>query len=362
MKRSSKSVDYTIYCFCLFVLLFTFSPESMAQNTTRQARPRPSTTETESVSNLTDRAKIKNEMESRKPSHIVWERLIYRIVDLTKESNNAALYYPVQPQSGRQNLFTLVFKLLADNKITAYRHLDTGEMFSENQKINFEESLKSPMQVLYSKQGERFVVDDRDIPGMEVTQYMVKEGYYFDQATGTFQTRVLALCPILVREDFYMGGVGREPLFWLKYDDIRPYLSREMMMTSDYNNALTYTIDDYFRKTMYTGEIFKTINMMDKTLAEQVGDENPDALKQAQDSIEAQLTVFQKNLWIYNDSIHTASVKAQEKKVEEKSKTTSGRSSTSSSSQKSAKEKTQKEPKSQPASKSDAAPVRSVRR
>ena len=360
MKRSSTLVNYTVYCLGLFFLFFAFAQESMAQNTTERTRQRPSTADSESVLNLTERARIKNEVEVVKPSHIVWERMLYRIVDLTKETNNAALYYPIQPQNGRQNLFTLIFKLLADNKITAYNYFE-DEVFEDNQKLIFEELLKR-LQLLYTKQGERFIVDERDIPGMEVTQYMIKEGYYFDQATGMFQTNVLAICPILVREDYYGGSnPERETLFWLKYDDLRPYLSREMIMTSDYNNTLAYTIDDYFRKKMYTGEIVKTVNMMGKTLAQQAGND-PDVMKQAQDSIEAQLHAFRKNLWVQTDSISPTSGKGQDKKVAEKTKTTSSGRSPAPRSSSANTEKVQKEPKAQSAPKSDAAPARSVRR
>jgi gliding motility associated protien GldN len=341
----------------LFILLFVFIQEGVAQDTPRRTRQRPSTAaaaDTSTVFNLTERARIKNEVESKKPSHIVWERIIYRIIDLTKEDgSNAALYYPVQPQNGRQNLFTLLLKLLLDNKITAYNYLD-WEVFDDSQKKNIEDLL-TKLQLLYTKQGDRFVVDERDIPSSEITQYIVKEGYYFDQATGMFQTHVLALSPIQVGTDYYSGNISREPLFWVQYDEIRPYLSREMIMTSNYNNALTYTIDDYFRKTMYAGEIIKTVNMMGKSLAQEVGNE-PEALKQAQDSIENQLKAFDKNLWAYNDSIRTAGEKTQTSKAE-KTKTTSARSSGG------AKEKVQKEPKaSTPAPKSESAPVRSVRR
>ncbi|MDR0541729.1 MAG: gliding motility protein GldN [Dysgonamonadaceae bacterium] len=344
----------TVYYVSLFVVLFAFVQESIAQDATRRTRQRPSAADSSSVFNLTERARIKNETESKKPSHIVWERLIYRTIDLTKEANNAALYYPMRPQSGRQNLFTLIFKLLADGKITAYNYMDGGEVFEDSQKLNVEELLKK-LQLLYTKQGNRFIVDERDIPSMEVTQYMIKEGYYFDQATGMFQTNVLAICPILVREDYYAGGLSRETLFWLKYDDIRPYLSREMIMTSNYNNALTYTIDDYFRKTMYTGEIVKTVNMLGKSLAQEVGDD-PNALKHARDSIEAQLKAFDENLWVYNDSVRSTVGKVADKKVE-KTKTTTVRSSGATG------EKAQKEPKAKSSPpKSENAPVRSVRR
>jgi hypothetical protein len=130
-----------------------------------------------------------------------------------------------------------------------------------------------------------------------------------------------------------------------------------MIMTSNYNNTLTYTIDDYFTKNMYTGDIVKTVNMMGKSLAEEVGSE-PEALKHAQDSIESQLKLFDQKLWVYNDSVRLAAEKATEKKTTTKKEktTTSGRSSSS-------KEKKEKEPKSQSSSKQEnAAPVKSVRR
>jgi gliding motility associated protien GldN len=283
------------------ILLLAFSLPIMAQDPPqRRTRQRPSAAKDSSaVSTMTERAKIKNETQSQQPAHITWERIIYRQIDLKKEEINAALYYPVTPQDGRKNLFTLLFQWIADGKITPYAYSET-ESFTDDHKADFEEILKR-MQLLYTKEGERFVVDERDIPSLEITIYMIKEAYAFDQATGTLKNNVLAISPIQVQEDFYDGGTQREPLFWVKYEDIRPYLSREMIMTSNYNNTMTYTLDDYFRRNMYVGEILKTVNMMGEGLAQQVGND-PEVLKHARDSIETQLKTFDKELWIYNDS------------------------------------------------------------
>ncbi|GHT75020.1 hypothetical protein AGMMS50262_09200 [Bacteroidia bacterium] len=353
---------YRLYFFSLLAVIFAFAQEISAQDQPprpRTTRQRPAeNTETNAVSNLTETAKIKNEIESQKPSHVVWERLIYRTIDLTKD-NNAALYYPVKPQGNRQNLFTLIFKLLADGKITAYDYGDANEVFDEGHIKNFEEVLKT-IQVLYTKQGEQFKVDERDIPSAEVTQYMIKEGYLFDQATGTFKNQVIAICPILLREDFYYGNSTKETLFWLKYDDIRPYLSREMMMTSNYNNALTYTIDDYFRKNMYTGEIVKTVNMMGKSLAQEVGNDTL-ALKHAQDSIESQLKMFNQKLWVYNDTTVLVPEKSKETKPAKEGRTVARGKSNSASSEK-ASTSTEKKTKEKQPKAEKATPARSVRR
>jgi gliding motility associated protien GldN len=349
-----------IYFISLIFLLFVSTQEVFSQEQTppqRRTRQRPSEVTTDNTPALTERAKIKNEEESKSPAHIVWLREIYRDIDLQKE-NNTALYYPTQPIGNRVNLFTLIFKLIADGKITAYNYMDGREIFTEEQKVNFEDILKK-YQILYTKQGTddnaKYVVDDSDIPGSEVLIYMIKEGWYFDAATGAFKSQVIALCPLLVREDYYYGGTTKSPLFWVPYETLRPYLSRELIMTSNYNNALTYTMDDYFTKKMYSGEIVKTTNLMNLPLAQQVGNDST-ALKLAQDSIESQLQAFNKNLWVYSDTIPSAETEKDVKAAKEPKQKTSGRGSTVKK-EKVAKPKAPKAEKS-----SSSSSTRSVRR
>lgn len=256
------------------------------------------------------------------------------------------------------NLFTLIFKLLMDNKIPAYNYVDGREVFTEEEKIDFENIL-TKYQIMYTKEGNNFVIQDSDIPSSEVTTYMIKEGYYFDAATGTFNTSVIALSPLLVREDYYYGGTTTDALFWISYDDLRPYISREMIMTSNYNNALTYTIDDYFRKQMYSGDIVKTTNLMGQSLVQQVGSD-PEVLKLAQDSIEKQLTAFDKGLWVISNEIDTTAVAINDATVSQAKNSSSStpvrKRGTESQSKSTKKEKVQKAPKS------DSGPAKSVRR
>jgi len=299
----------------LGLALLACSSAGFAQNTQRPTRQRASETVTDNMPGLTERARIKNEVASKAPEHIVWLREMYRIIDLENE-NNAALYFPVQPMGDRMNLFTTIFKLLADGKITAYNYLmDRQEVFVESEKLDFEEFLKK-FGVLYTKQGTgdnvRFIVDDIDIPSYQVSQYQIKEGWYFDAATGTYRSQVTAICPLLVRTEYDTGSKSINPVCWIPYENLRPYLSRTMIMTSDYNNVMTNSIDDFFTKGMYTGDIFKTVNMRDLTLMQQVGDD-PEMLKLAQDSIENQLSAFREQLWIRPDTTQVADSKSNKK-------------------------------------------------
>jgi gliding motility associated protien GldN len=309
---------------------------------------------------LTERAKIKNEQESKAPAHVVWLREMYRDIDLDKE-NNAALYYPERPIGERMNLFTTIFKLMADGKITAYNYvLDRQEVFTESEKVDFENILKK-FQILYKKEGSgdnvRYIVDDSDIPSSEVLVYTIKEGWYFDAATGTYKSQVLAICPLLIRTDYNVGDLTRNPLFWIPYENLRPYLSRSMIMTSNYNNVMTYSIDDFFTKGMYQGDIVKTVNMKDQSLVQQVGND-PEKLKHARDSIENQLKDFKQQLWIQPDTTQVVADKGG-KKVSAKKGSSAKTESVKTGSVKQEKPKTSKAPK---AEKSSATPTKSVRR
>ena len=105
------------------------------------------------------------------------------------------------------------------------------------------------------------------------------------------------------RADDFGDGVAKYPLFWVKYDDIAPFLSKQMIMTSNLNNAAVMSVDDYFVKNKYRGTIYKTNNMLGETLVKNdaagFGDNSDQqkAVETEQKKIEAQLKAFEENIW-----------------------------------------------------------------
>ncbi|GAP72796.1 gliding motility-associated protein GldN [Candidatus Symbiothrix dinenymphae] len=272
-----------------------------------------------SVRPMTERARIRSQIDAETPQHIVWQTILYRMMDLKTEISNQALYYPSRPAGDRQNLFTLIFKLLMDGKIPAYNYSGDGpDVFSEKTKIDFE-ALLVKYNVLYTKKGTQFIVEDAEIPSPDVTSYMIKEGYFLNQVKGTFDCEVMAICPFYVTPDYDGGGPDqKEALFWVEYKDLRPYLARTPIMISDFNTALGHTLDDFFQKNLYKGSILKTLNMRDLPLAQLAGVTDPDALKAAQDSIENYLKTFNSKLWMMNDSVGIRAERAKLEKLREK--------------------------------------------
>jgi gliding motility associated protien GldN len=250
--------------------------------------------------NMTTRAQISFPTETRMDEDVVWRRDIYRELDLNDEAN-AGLYYPVEPLGAQMNLFTYMFKLIMAGPnhggIAAYSYdVNTGNE-------RFEESLRiSPLkflddyQIYYERTDRGVHISDSDIPSGEVKGYSIKESSYYDQATSTFHTQVQAICPVMYREDDFGDGITKYPLFWVRYDDLAPFLAKQTIMTSNFNNAATMSIDDYFTMNAYKGKIYKTTNMLGHTLAQVAGGDTA-RLSKEQMRIEEEIKNFEKAMW-----------------------------------------------------------------
>lgn len=214
-----------------------------------------------------------------------WSRIIYRYIDLTKEAN-APLYHPTTPTAGQQNLFTLIFRLLQENRIRAYEYLDGREEFTEAYLVSFPELL-TRFGITHETGNGTISVSDADMPSNEVTGYYLKEAYFFDSATSGFRVRPLALCPILVRQEEYASADTRYPLFWVAYEELEPYTRRMPLMASTLNNSMDESMDDFFRKRSYQGEIYKTGSPGNRSIAQYTS--TPEEMKAEQERIEQEL-------------------------------------------------------------------------
>ena len=245
--------------------------------------------------NMTTRARISFPTAAPMDEDVVWRRDIYRELDLNEDAN-AGLYYPVEPIGNQMNLFTSIFRLMMTGKINVYQYrMDGNESFAAADRVQPLAFLDN-YHIYYEKQNNgRIKLDNSDIPSSEVKAYYIKESTYYDQRSATFHTKVLALCPIMTRDDDFGDGGTKYPLFWVKYDDLAPFLAKQQMMTSNLNNAAVMSVDDYFIRTQYKGKIYKTNNMLGKTLAQYCP--NDSAMTKEQKRIEAELAAFEKNVW-----------------------------------------------------------------
>ncbi len=262
------------------------------------------------------------------PEEVVWRRDIYRELDLTEDAN-AGLYFPVEPQGRQLNLFTYIFKLAQNGYVPVYEYpTDGSDNFSDEAKVEMKTILDN-YHIFYEEQNGKLKVDNSDIPSAEVKKYYLKESAYYDQANSSFHIKVLALCPVMLREDDFGGESTQYPLFWVKYADLEPFLNRQTVMASSLNNAATMSMADYFTLNSYKGKIYKTNNAQGKTLL-QLCNGDADKLSAEQKRIEAELAAFHKTIFgdpAKRDSIdNVMAVNAKSAKAA-KTKSSSSRSS-----------------------------------
>ena len=229
-----------------------------------------------------------------------WMRVIYRQLDLNKDKN-APLYYPDEPIDGQENLFRITMRLLANNQVSAYEYLDGREVFSDQYKIKVRDMLDR-FHILYTdakgstERNPRFTFEESDVPANEVLSYYVIERWEFDTRSNSLKPHIEAVCPVLHRSGDFGGEPIRYPMFWIKFNDIRPWLAQQQIFTSDDNNLPSCNYDDFFNLTMYDGEIYKTRNLKNRSMLQIYPDD--DSRKRAQDSIQASLDNFDKKLWV----------------------------------------------------------------
>ncbi|WP_315357747.1 gliding motility protein GldN [Prevotella denticola] len=274
---------------CAAFLALTASAQPAARRSSQHRSP---------GNTITTRAQISFPTAAPMQEDVVWRRDIYRELKLTEDAN-AGLYYPVEPVGSQMNLFTYIFKLMMNGPnrggIAAYNYrMDGNEMFTDSARVKPLQFLDN-YHIFYERTDHGIRLDNSDIPSGEVKGYYLKESAYYDQGTSTFHRKVVALCPIMYREDDFGDGEVKYPLFWVRYDDLAPFLSKQIIMTSNLNNAATMSVDDYFTMNLYQGKIYKTTNMLGKTLAQYCPTDS--AMAAEQRKIERELTDFEKTIY-----------------------------------------------------------------
>lgn len=261
---------------------------------------------------ITDRMQGFFDSPKTHDADLAYMREIYRSLDLQDVPENTPLYFPEDIVDGQQNLFRIILGLVVDGKIPAYEYLDGREVFTDQYKVKVGEMLDR-FDIYYQKQGDGdravYTIEEADVPTGQVLKYYIIEKWEFDRRTNRMKTFVEAICPVLTRGGDF-GGNANYPMFWVKFDQLRPYLAQQYVFLTDDNNLPQYSLDDYFNLGMYKGEIYKTKNLRNLSMTQMFPDED-DRLR-AQDSIDKRLREFGKDLWVPTREEYLAMREAEE--------------------------------------------------
>ena len=267
--------------------------------TVRRRSPKEKRNQEKTQPGVTERMQDFYTVKEPHDADLQYMREIYRQIDLSKDQNTP-LYFPEDIIDGQKNLFRTILELVVSGKVPAYEYLDGREVFTDKYQLQVNDMLDR-FGIYYttgkghSDRNPNYVIEEADVPTTQVLNYYIIEKWEFDKRTHRMRTRVEAICPVLNRTGDF-GGEAKYPMFWVKYDQLRPWLAQQYVFLTDDNNLPQYSLDDYFNLGMYDGEIYKTKNLRNQSMMQMYPD--PDDLARAQDSIDNRLKNYGKDLWV----------------------------------------------------------------
>lgn len=304
-----------------FFALLAFAGVAVAQDSNSTATMRRGSRKSDTRDGnpeVTTRMQQRMTTPQASDADLSWMRVIYRQLDLTKPAN-APLYFPEPPLNGEENLFRTIMRLLCEGKLTVYQYLDGREIFTDKYKL-VPKDVFDRFHIEYSQakgstdKRPRYTIEEAEVPADEVLSYYVIERYEFDNRSNRLRTVIEAICPVLHRTDEWGMEPLKYPMFWVKFDDLRPYMSTQNIFVSDDNNLPTCTYDDFFLLGLYDGDIVKTRNLRNQSMMQIYTD--TESLQHARDSIQASLDNFERKLWVPTLEELQADKEAREKNAE----------------------------------------------
>lgn len=230
---------------------------------------------------------------------VVWAHRVWRVIDF-KEKINQVFYYPIAPDQGRKNLFTILDEALTSGQIRGF----DGDMF-ENV-VNWEE-LKASL--AGSEVIERY---DTDIDGNEIITYdtimtslkaedvtmlRIKEDWFIDKNRSVEDVRIIGFALIYMQQKEEGTPPVQMPLAWIRYNDpeVRELLANAEVYNMD-NDRARRSYDDIFRKRIFSSYVIRESNDFNRRIEDYAS--GIDAWMESQ-RIEDYLFDMEEDMWEY---------------------------------------------------------------
>lgn len=265
---------------------------------------------------------------------VVWSRVVYRIVDM-RFKQNYELYTPISADDKmNSSLLKTVLLAMADSmpvypKSNNAKDCEVRPIFEkyDANKLVGEEALSLlDVQGLTNWDDEDVRKDQRvlryDSTGVltlnttsystfakNQLKYLIQEVVFFDKHYSRLYSKITAIAPMhadnvaMNSEMDPMQAVYGQILFWIKYDDLRPYLAQQYVTATD-NNSNGVTLDDFFTLKLYSSYVLGVNNVYSRMVPQFVTNESDLEVKQKaihreQRKIENELLNTEQDLWEY---------------------------------------------------------------
>jgi len=232
---------------------------------------------------------------------VIWKKVVLRVVDL-RELQNRPLYFPnedLEPTS-QKNLFSIIYSNFLDGNLTGYKSQRNNAQtyvptWTPENVVNVEEH----MDALGLRYYTETTWDRVNLLTPGVIKYYVQVITYFDKATSEFKSKILALAPLYDEKynPAYQDEIRTGVFFWVRFDDLRPFLMEEFAKMNGRNTSSIIDFDYFLANEQYDSYIIKDYDITGKDV--DVDITNPIMIRQQQDRIEEEILNFELDLWSY---------------------------------------------------------------
>lgn len=224
---------------------------------------------------------------------VFWSKRIWRTIDV-REKMNLIFSYPQQP------LIDIMHTAASNGDLSVYdMSVLNADQFKEKLAVDKVKMIGNSVDTIsrinpITLQQEE-VIQVNEFDPQKVIKYKIKEDWFFDEETSTFQVRIIGIAPVI--ESYSSDGnyLGDETMYWVYYPDLRPILAKYEAYNTG-NDAIRLSWEDIMEARLFSSYITKESNVYDRVIQEYAT--GLDALFES-DKIKQELFEFEHDLWSY---------------------------------------------------------------
>ena len=224
---------------------------------------------------------------------VFWSKRVWRTIDV-REKMNLVFAYPQQPlieimHTAASNGDLSVYDMTVINADQFKEKLDVSKV---NMIGNSTDTISRINPITLQQED---VIQTNEFDPQKIIKFKIKEDWFFDEETSTFQVRIIGIAPVI--ESYSSDGnyLGDETMYWIYYPDLRPILAKYESYNTG-NDAIRLSWEDLFEAILFSSYITQESNVYDRVIQEYAT--GLDALFES-DRIKQQLFEFEHDLWSY---------------------------------------------------------------